>query len=255
MVAQAAEKRVILVTGAASGIGAALCRRLARSGTSLLMHTGRRGEVLDRVAEECRAKGAACASALGDLAEPATAGRLVAAAEAAFGGLDAVVANAGFADRRRLAELDGAGLQQSLDVMIGGLFRLAQTAVPLLRRSRAGRIVAVSSFLAHVFKLGGDAFPASAAAKLGMEGLAKSLAAQLAADGITVNCVVPGYIRKEAGTHSALDEAGWRRALERVPLGRVGAPDEVAAAIEFLIGADAGYITGQSIRVDGGLSL
>ena len=247
--------KVVLVTGAASGIGAALCRRLARPGISLLMHTGRRGEVLERVAAECRERGAACRTALGDLAAPDTAARLVDEAEAAFGDLDAVVANAGFADRRKMGALDADALQHSLGVMIGGLYRLAEAAAPLLRRSEAGRVVAVSSFLAHVFRLGGDAFPASAAAKLGMEGLARSLAAQFAADRVTVNCVVPGYIRKETGTHSALDEEGWRRALERVPLGRVGLPDEVAATIEFLLGREAGYITGQSIHVDGGLTL
>jgi len=113
----------------------------------------------------------------------------------------------------------------------------------------------VSSFVAHVFRFGGGGFPASAAAKAGLEALARSLAAQLAAAGVTVNCVVPGYTRKDEGAHAALDPAGWQRAIDRVPLGRLGLPDEIAAAVAFLIGPDAGYITGQAIHVDGGLTL
>jgi 3-oxoacyl-[acyl-carrier protein] reductase len=245
----------VLVTGAASGIGAALCRRLARPAVSILIHTGHRLEAAQRVAADCVAKGAQCRVAVGDLSHSDTPARLVDEAQSAFGALDAVVANAGFADRRKIGELDEAGLQRSLAVMIAGLFGLAEAAYPLLARRGGGRIVAVSSFLAHIFRLGGQAFPASAAAKAGMEGLARSLAAQFASDGITVNCIVPGYVRKDAGTESSLDEAGWRAALDRIPVGRLGSPDEIAATIEFLLTPSAAYITGQTIHVDGGLTL
>jgi NAD(P)-dependent dehydrogenase (short-subunit alcohol dehydrogenase family) len=236
--------RTILVTGAGSGIGAAICRRLAAPGVRLLVHTGSKRERADQVAADCAAKGALCQVETGDLADKATPRSLVAAAVERFGGLDALVANAGFADKRRLGELDDAGFE-----------RFADAGRAHLIESKSGRIVAVSSFVAHVFRFGGDGFPASAAAKAGLEGLARSLAAQLAASGVTVNCVVPGYIRKDEGAHAALDPAGWQRAIDRVPLGRLGLPDEIAGMVAFLLGPDAAYITGQSIHVDGGLTL
>jgi NAD(P)-dependent dehydrogenase (short-subunit alcohol dehydrogenase family) len=129
--------------------------------------------------------------------------------------------------------------------------RLARAAVPHLRAG--ARVVAVSSFVAHAFRTDVATFPASAAAKAGVEALVRSLAIELAPAGVTVNAVVPGFIRKDPGAHAALDPATAQRQIEKIPVGRLGLPDEVAAAVAFLASADAGYITGQALHVDGGL--
>lgn len=248
-------QRVLLITGAASGIGAALARRLAGPDTALVLHTRRNRSGLDAVADAARAAGADVQLVLGDLAEPATARALIDEAASGFGRLDGLVHNAGFALAKAFGELEQHELDYASAVIEGAFFRLATHALPLLEGAVCGRIVAVSSFVAHEFRLGGVVFGASAAAKAGLEALIKSLAAQLADQGITVNAVVPGFIRKDPGAHMALDRSATARALERVPLGRLGLPDEIAAAIAFLLSADAGYITGQCVHVDGGLSL
>ncbi|MYZ48149.1 SDR family NAD(P)-dependent oxidoreductase, partial [Propylenella binzhouense] len=200
------------------------------------------------------AAGARTEVCLGDLAEAGTAAGLVARAAEAFGRLDQVVSNAGIADRRLIGEVDHAALARALRLMPEAFFALAEAALPHVTRSDQGRIVAVSSFVAHVFAPD-SLFPVTAAAKAAVEALAKSLAAQIAPTGATVNCVVPGYTRKDASGHSALSEASWKKAAERTPMGRIASPDDIAAAIAFLLSRDAGLITGQMIHVDGGLTL
>ncbi|MDB5947537.1 MAG: family oxidoreductase [Ramlibacter sp.] len=242
--------KTVVVTGAGSGIGAATCLRLAALGHDLVIHTGRRHEAADALARQCSA--VKCRVVIGDLAEPATITALTEAAQV-LGELTGVVANAGFADKRALAQLDDGAMERSLQAMVVSLARLMRATLPLLEQGGQGRFVAVSSFVAHRFTLG--TFPATSAAKAGIEALVKAAAVEYAGRGITVNAVAPGYVRKDHPQSGSMTEEEWKRAVARVPVGRLATPDDIAAPIAFLLSRESAYITGQVLHVDGGITL
>jgi len=248
-------ERVILLTGAASGIGAATARVLAGPGTALLLHTRGNAGGLDRVAEAARDAGATVETALADLTDAEAPEKLIATAVDHFGRVDQIVSNAGFADKRRFGDVDAAALRQSLAAITEAFFGLVTAALPHLEDSQWGRVVAVSSFVAHSFGVNDTIFPVSAAAKSGLESLAKALAYQLAASGTTVNCVSPGYTQKDSGAHAAVSSDGWKTAAAAAPMNMLARPADVAAATAFFLGREAERITGQVLHVDAGLSL
>jgi NAD(P)-dependent dehydrogenase (short-subunit alcohol dehydrogenase family) len=247
--------RAALITGAASGIGAAVARALADPGMGLALATRTNQAGCDATAAAARAAGATTLALTGDLADPATAPALVAATIARFGRLDVLISNAGAADRTPLADLSDAALAHALQSTIGAFARLVRAVLPHLRTGDHPRIVAVSSFTAHAARADLPRFAATAAAKAGLEALVRTLACDCAADGIAVNAVVPGFIAKDAGAAAALDPAARARQVAAIPAGRLGRPEEVAAAIAFLAAPATTGITGVLLAVDGGLLL
>jgi NAD(P)-dependent dehydrogenase (short-subunit alcohol dehydrogenase family) len=250
--------RVSIITGGGSGIGAAVARRLAGRDEALMLHgQGADPAGLERlkaVAMGCQRAGANVAWHTGDLANAGTASELVRATRDAFGSVDAIVHAAGFADRRDFTQLPRAGLERAFAVMATAFHELAASALPDLTRGSQGRVVAISSFVAHRFAPDAT-YPASSAAKAALEALVRCLAIELASSGATANVVMPGYTRKDAGLLGALDQKTWQLVAKTNPLQRLAEPDQVAATVAFLLSPEAGHVTGALLPVDGGLTL
>lgn len=244
--------RGILVTGSGSGIGEAIVHRLAAPGVGILLHAAKNQAGCERVARDLEKRGAKTAIALGDLGDEGVGARLVAATAKAFGRVDVVIANAGFPDRKLIGDLTRDDLDYMYRAMLGGLFDMLTAAQPHLLKARNGRVVAISTHCAHVFRNDYPLYPGSGPIKAAMETMVRAAATQFAPSGVTVNAVVPGLIRKPHHTEQFLSNAEWDALAAKIPMLRIGEPDEVAAAVAFLASKDASYITGQCIHVNGG---
>jgi len=247
-------ERVVLITGAASGIGAATARRLAAPDTALFLTTRANTDGLEATAAAASANGAQVAQGLANLAEPGAVDALVASARTALGPIDQIVCNAGRAQKSNFGTFGRDDLSTAFDVNTLPFAELVTACQADLEASPWGRVVAISSFVVNDIGINNTIFPVTAASKAALEALARTLAFQLAPTGTTVNCVAPGYTRKVGG-HAALPPKAWEDAARATPSGRIAEPADVAAAIDFLLSRDASHVTGQILRVDGGLSL
>jgi NAD(P)-dependent dehydrogenase (short-subunit alcohol dehydrogenase family) len=245
--------RRVLVTGAASGIGAACARALAAPGARLMLHTRKNAEKLEAVAAELRAQGAEVHTHLGDLGAPGMPEALVAGSVEALGGLDVLISNAGFADRTPVGVLADEAFARSLDTILWAFLRLARAAGPHLAAGDSPRLIAISSFVAHMVRNDMAPFPATAAGKAAVEALVRTLSIEWA-PGVTVNAVAPGYTQKDPGAHAAMTPEQREAITARIPLRRLGTPADVAHAVAWLASPGAGYVTGQVIHVNGGLA-
>jgi 3-oxoacyl-[acyl-carrier protein] reductase len=241
------EGRTALVTGASMGIGAAIARCLATQGARVVL-AARSVERLAALAEEIRAAGGEATALRLDLAQSDTIAESVASLEAPFSDLDILVNCAGITDDTLLLRMSLEQWERVLRTNLTGAFVLAKTAVRSMMRRRYGRIISISS----VVGLMGNAGQANyAASKAGLIGFSKSLARELGSRNITVNVVAPGYV--ETAMTAELSGKIKEQMLQAIALGRLGRPEDIAAAVAFLASEEAGYVTGAVLNVSGGL--
>lgn len=239
--------KTALVTGATGGIGAALARALHAQGAHVTL-SGTREAVLEELAGELKDR-VSIASA--NLSDAESVDGLVAKAEAAAGApLDILVANAGITRDGLLMRMKDEDWDSVIRVNLESYFRLSRAAVKGMMKRRHGRIIGITSVVGVMGNPGQTNYAAS---KAGMIGFSKALAQEVASRGITVNCIAPGFI--ESPMTEALNEAQKGQILSTIPAGRLGTGDEVAASCVYLASAEAAYVTGQTLHVNGGMAM
>jgi 3-oxoacyl-[acyl-carrier protein] reductase len=238
--------KTALVTGATGGIGGGIARALHAQGATVAV-SGTRREVLDTLAAELASRVHVLPC---DLADKDAVEGLVPKAEEAMGQLDILVANAGITRDNLFVQLRDEDWEQVINVNLTATFRLTRAAVRGMMRRRFGRIVGITSVVGVTGNPGQGNYTAS---KAGMIGMMKSVAAEYARRGITANCVAPGFI--STPMTDKLNEKQREAILTRVPVGRLGTPAEVAAAVVYLASNEAGYVTGQTLHVNGGMAM
>jgi 3-oxoacyl-[acyl-carrier protein] reductase len=238
--------KAALVTGASGGIGAGIARALHAQGAMVAL-SGTRRDALEALAGELGERAHVCPA---DLRDPAAPDALIATAEAAAGPLHILVNNAGFTRDMLALRMKDEDWQAVIDVDLTAPFRLARAALKGMLRRRAGRIVGIGSIVGATGNPGQANY---AAAKAGLVGMTKALAQEVASRGVTVTMVAPGFIATPMT--DALTEAQKAKLNEQIPLGRMGSPSDIAAAVLYLASDEAGWVTGATLHVNGGMAM
>jgi 3-oxoacyl-[acyl-carrier protein] reductase len=238
--------KTALVTGATGGLGGTIAKALQRQGATVAL-SGTRREVLDKIAAEIgeRVHVLPC-----NLADKNEVEALVPKAEETMGQLDILVANAGITRDNLFVQLKDEDWDQVIDVNLTATFRLARAAVRGMMRRRFGRVIGITSVVGVTGNPGQGNYAAS---KAGMIGMIKSVAAEYARRGVTANCVAPGFI--STPMTDKLNKKQREAILGRVPAGRLGTSEDVAAAVVYLASNEANYMTGQTLHVNGGMAM
>lgn len=235
-----------LITGATGGLGAEIARALHQQGAEIAI-SGTKREKLEELAREFqdRIHVISC-----DLSNIESTQRLIPEAEAALGGLDILVNNAGMTHDGLILRMSDEQWSKVIDVNLSAVFRLSREAIKGMMKQRSGRIINITSIVGVTGNAGQTNYAAS---KAGIIGLAKSLAAEVATRGITVNCIAPGFI--ESPMTTVLNDKQREKAINEIPQGKIGSPKDIAAGVVFLASEEAGYITGQTLHINGGMTM
>ncbi|MBA2778599.1 3-oxoacyl-ACP reductase FabG [Billgrantia kenyensis] len=243
------ERRIALVTGASRGIGRAIAHELGRQG-HVVIGTATTESGAARIDEDLRAHGLEGGGRALDVTDQASVDALVKAVTEEFGAPTILVNNAGITRDNLLMRMKEDEWDSVLDTNLKSVYRVTKACLRGMTRARFGRIVNISSVVATMGNLGQTNY---AAAKAGMEGFTRALAREVASRAITVNAVAPGFIATDMTR--ALPEEQHQALLTQIPLARLGEPEEIAAAVGFLTSANAGYITGETLQVNGGMNM
>ena len=243
-------KQTVIVTGGSRGIGRAVAVRLAKDGMNLVINYRGNSAAAEETERLCRELGAEVLLVQGDVSRAEDCEKLTAQAKEAFGRVDVLVNNAGITRDGLLARMTEEDFRAVLDVNLVGPWNMMKAVNRIMMKQRYGRIVNLSSVTGLMGNMGQTNY---AAAKAGILGMTKSYAREVASRGITVNAVAPGFI--DTDMTEAMPEGAKDKIITGIPMGRTGKPEDVAEAVAFLASEQAGYITGEVLRVDGGMAM
>jgi 3-oxoacyl-[acyl-carrier protein] reductase len=238
--------KTALITGASGDIGGAIARALHAQGATVAL-SGTRRDALDKLAQDL---GERVVVLTCNLADAASVESLAKEAEAAMGSLDILVNNAGLTRDGLILRMKDEDWQTVIDVNLSAAFRLSRAAVKGMMKRRTGRIINITSIVGVAGNPGQVNYAAS---KAGLIGMSKALAQEVASRGITVNCIAPGFVT--SAMTDALNEDQKTRLLAGIPIGRMGTPEEIAAAAVYLASSEASYVTGQTVHINGGMAM
>ncbi|MDD6700367.1 3-oxoacyl-[acyl-carrier-protein] reductase [Mogibacterium kristiansenii] len=243
-------KQTAIVTGGSRGIGRAVAVRLAKDGMNLVINYRGNSAAAEETERLCRELGAEVLLVQGDVSRAEDCEKLAAQAKEAFSRVDVLVNNAGITRDGLLARMTEEDFRAVLDVNLVGPWNMMKAVNRIMMKQRYGRIVNLSSVTGLMGNMGQTNY---AAAKAGILGMTKSYAREVASRGITVNAVAPGFI--DTDMTEAMSEGAKDKIVTGIPMGRTGKPEDVAEAVAFLASEQAGYITGEVLRVDGGMAM